>query len=360
MGGLYIGMDVHKRYTVAVAMDERGAVLRQDRIEHGTNIGQAGWADYFAVLGSRPQVALEATGVSYAVLQAIEPHCESVVMSNPVRTKLIAEQAVKTDKIDARVLADLLRTNYLPRVHVVAQSIRDQRELLRHRVSLVHLQTGMKNRIHGLLTRCGLLFEGTDLYGKAGREYLARVPLRPVFRDELDRDLRVLDTLATEIRELTRRIHREVEVCPEAVRLTTVPGVGKYLAALIYWEIGDIRRFLSSSRLVGYCGLGPRVHSSGGKTFHGPISKAGNKFLRWALVEAAQKYGSRPGPIGDFFRRVKLKKGSKSARVAVARKLATVIWHMLTKGEDFDESKIAEDRQRQRFRMRQPEKFLAV
>jgi len=116
---------------------------------------------------------------------------------------------------------------------------------------------------------------------------------------------------------------------------------------------------MSLDLLVGYCGLGPRVYSSGGKTFHGPISKEGNKFLRWALVEAAQKYGIRPGPIGNFYRRVKVKKGSKSARVAVARKLATVIWQMLTKGEDFDESKIAADRQRQRFVMGQPEKFLA-
>lgn len=349
MSELYIGMDVHKRYTVAVATDAQGAILRRDRIEHGVDIGNAPWADYFAALGQKPRVALEATGVSYAVLEAIEPYCESVVMSNPVRTRLIAEQSVKTDKIDARVLAQLLRANFLPAVHVVPQAIRDQRELLRHRVSLVHLQTGMKNRIHGLLTRCGLMFDGTDLYGKAGREYLTRVALRPVYRDELERNLRVLDALMLEIKALTTRIHREVAVCPEAMRLTTVPGIGKYLAALIYWEIGDIRRFLGPSRLVGYCGLGPRVYSSGGKTFHGPISKEGNKFLRWALIEAAQKYGVRPGPLGDFFRRVKAKKGSKPARVAVARKLATILWHMMTKGEDFDEGKIATDRRRHNF-----------
>lgn len=349
MGQVYIGMDVHKRYTVAVATDEQGTVIRRDRIEHGVDVANAPWADYFAAIGQKPRVALEATGVSYSVMEAIEPFCESVTVSNPVRTRLIAEQSVKTDKIDAKVLAQLLRTNFLPAVHVVERSIRDGRELLRHRISLVQLQTGMKNRIHGLLTRCGLLFEGTDLYGKAGREYLARVPLRPVYRDELDRYLRVLDSIAAEIKSLTKRIHHEVKVSPEAQRLSTVHGLGKYLAALVYWEIGDIKRFLSSSRLVGYCGLGPRVYSSGGKTFHGPISKAGNKFLRWALVEAAQKYGTRPGPIGDFYRRVKAKKGSKAARVAVARKLATIIWHMLTKGENFDETKIAADRRRHHF-----------
>lgn len=349
MSQLYIGMDVHKRYTVAVATNAEGEVLRRDRIEHGTNIAQAPWADYFASLDQKPRVALEATGVSYAVLEAIEAYCESVTVSNPVRTRLIAEQSVKTDKVDAKVLAQLLRTNFLPTVHVLPRDTRDQRGLLRHRISLVHMQTSLKNRIHSLLTRCGLNFSGTDLYGVAGREYLKRLELRPNYRDELDRYLRLLDTVAAEIKSLTRRIHREVEVCPGAARLTTIPGVGKYLAALIYWEIGDAQRFMSPSRLVGYCGLGPRVYSSGGKTFHGALSKEGNKFLRWALVEASQKYGKRAGPIGDFYRRVQFKKGSKTARVAVARKLATIIWHMMNKGEDFDESRIRNDRQRHNF-----------
>jgi transposase len=346
---LYIGMDVHKRYTVAIATDEAGKVLRKDRIEHGTDIARAPWADYFAALDQKPSVALEATGVSYAVLEAIEPYCESVTVSNPVRTRLIAEQSVKTDKVDAKVLAQLLRTNFLPVVHVLPQDIRDQRGLLRHRVSLVHMQTSLKNRIHSLLTRRGLTFEGTDLYGKAGREYLKRLELRPSYRDELDRYLRLLDTVMAEIQTLTQRIHREVEVCPAALRLTTIPGLGKYLAALVYWEIGDVHRFMSPSRLVGYCGLGPRVHSSGGRTFHGPISKEGNKFLRWALVEAAQKYGKRPGPMGDFYRRVQARKGSKPARVALARKLATILWHMMSKEEEFDESRISADRRRHNF-----------
>jgi len=349
MSQLYIGMDVHKRYTVAVATNEEGKVVRRDRIEHGTDIARAAWADYFAALKQRPRVAIEATGVSYAVLEAIEPYCESVTVSNPVRTRLIAEQSVKTDKIDAKVLAQLLRTNFLPTVHVLPRDIRDQRGLLRHRVSLVHMQTSLKNRIHSLLTRCGLLFEGTDLYGVAGRDYLKRVGLRPSYRDELDRYLRLLDAVASEIKQMTRRVHAEVAVCPGALRLTTVPGIGKYLAALVYWEIGDARRFMSPSRLVGYCGLGPRVYSSGGKTFHGALSKQGNKFLRWALVEASQKYGKRPGPLGDFYRRVQFKKGSKCARVALARKLATIIWHMMTKEEEFDESRIRNDRQRHNF-----------
>lgn len=346
MNSLYIGMDVHKRYTVAVATDERGIVVDRARIEHGSNIATAPWEDYFRKFPRRPQAAVEATAVSYAILEAIEPFCESVVISNPIKTRLIAEQAVKTDKIDAKVLAQLLRSDFLPTVHIAPREIRDQRELLRHRISLVHVQTGIKNRIHGLLIRCGLVYLGTDLYGKSGREYLAGLELRAPYRQELDRYLRILDAIGAEVRELTRAIHAAVIVCPEAMRLTTIYGIGKYLAALIYWEIGNVERFSGPGKLVGYCGLGARVHSTGGKTFHGPITKQGNKFLRWALVEAVQKYGKRPGPMGDFFRRIMYKKGSKAARVALARKLATIIWHMLKKREDFSETRLLADRKK--------------
>lgn len=343
---IYIGMDVHKKFTVAVAMTENGELLGEQRIEHGASIARVPWGDYLKGFPERPHVALEATGFSYPIYEAIEPYCRSVVMSHPMKTKLIAEQKVKTDTIDGTTLAHLYRADFLPTSYIPSREIRDHRELLRHRIVLVQIQTSIKNRIHAVLARCGEFYEGTDLFGKAGRQYLAEMPLRDPYRQELDRFLQLLDGVASEIKQVTRTIHREVEICPAAMQLTTVYGIGNYLAALIYWEIGDINRFAKPSKLVGYAGLGPSVYSSGGKTFYGPITKQGNRFLRWALVEAAQKYGKRQGPVGDSFRRVWRKKGAKAARVATARKLLTIIWHMLKKGENFDESKIARDRQR--------------
>lgn len=343
---VYIGMDVHKKFTVAVAVDERGRALSQDRIEHGKSIAQARWAQYFKKFPEPPHVSLEATGVSYPIYEAIEPFCSSVVMAHPLKTKLIAEQKVKTDTIDGRTLAHLHRTDFLPTAFIPPREVRQQRELLRHRMTLVQIQTSIKNRIHALLTRCGEFFEGSDLFGKGGREYLAQQAVPEPYRAELDRFLRLLDTIAAEIKQVTRQIHQGVEVTPEALRLTQIHGIGKYLAALIFWEIGDIHRFASPAKLVGYSGLGPRVHSTGGKTFYGSITKQGNRFLRWALVEAAQKYGRKQGPLGNFYRRLERKHGSKAARVATARKIMTVIWHMLKKGEDFDESKLARESRR--------------
>jgi transposase len=291
-------MDVHKKYTVAVAMGEDGKILEREKIVHGDSISGVDWESYFSRFPETPHVAMEATGISYAIYEAIERHCRSVVMAHPLKTKLIAEQKVKTDTIDGRTLAHLRRTDFLPTAHIPTRDVRDQRELLRHRASLLQIQTGLKNRIHALLTRCGEFYSAsTDVFGKAGRAYLDRISLRNPYRQELDRFLRLLDVIAGEIRALSRTIEETVKDTPEVARLTTVPGIGKYLAALIYWEIGDINRFPSAAKLVSYCGLGPRVHSSGGRTVHGPITKEGNKFLRWALVEASQKAGTRAGPL---------------------------------------------------------------
>lgn len=337
---LYIGLDVHKKFTVAVAVDETGKMLRQDKIVHGASIRRSGWSDYFNTLPEKPFAALEATGVSYPIYEAVEPFCRSVVMANPLKTKLIAEQRVKTDTIDGKTLAQLLRTDFLPTSYIPPREIRDQREFLRHRLSLVQVQTSLKNKIHAILSRCGEFPEASDIFGKKGRAYIEELGIGEPYKSEMARLFRLLDTVAVELVDLGKEIQARVELTPGANRLMSIPGIGKILAATIYWEIGEAKRFDRPGKLVGYCGLGARVHSSGGKTVHGSITKQGNKFLRWALVEAAQGWGKRGGPLGNFYRRIQFKHGSKSARVAVARKLAEIIWHMLVKGEDFDENRI--------------------
>lgn len=348
MQTVYIGMDVHKKFTMAVAMNQRGKILGRERIPHGASLGKVDWKEYLAKYsnGAKPHVILEATSISSPIFEAVEPHAKSVSMAHPLKTKLIAEEKVKTDAIDGETIAHLKRTNFLPTAYIPPREIRDQREFLRHRISLVHTQTSMKNRIHALLSRCGEFYPGTDLFGGGGRNYLKALSIREPYRQELERYLRLLDFIAGEIKQLTRLIHQKVEVSKEAARLTQIPGIGKYLAALIYWETGEITRFISPAKYVSYCRLIPSVHSTGGKTFYGPIAKQGNKYLGWALICAAQKYAIRRGPLGDFFRRIEKKHGSKVARVATARKLAIIIWHMLTKNEDFDEGKILADRNR--------------
>ena len=344
MEKVYIGMDVHKKYTVAVAMTEQGQVLNKEKIVHGASIRQAPWKAYLGQFEGPVHVALEATDMSYPICEAVEPYSDTVTMAHPLKTRLIAEQRVKTDVIDGRTLAHLLRTDFLPKAYIPSREIRDQRELLRSRVALVHWQTNVKNRLHAVLRRCGEFFEGTDLFGKAGREYLDQLALPEPYRSEIAQLLRILESVQVEIKQVAQAIREDVEVVPEAMRLTQIPGIGPYLAAVIYWEIGDIDRFANASKLVGYCGLGPRVYSSGGRTFHGPITRQGNRYLRWAFVTASQHYyQGRRGPLGDFFQRIAKKHGTKAARVALARKLATITWHLLKKKAAFNEAQIGVD-----------------
>lgn len=343
---IYAGVDVHKKFSFITAMNEKGEIINRAKIMHGKQISQAPWEKFVQQFDKPLSFSIEATGFWAPVYDALEPLVKEIKLAHPLKTRAIAEARIKTDKIDSTTLAHLDRTNLLPTCYIPSQYIRDKRELLRYRASLVHLQTEIKNKIHSLLHRCGYLYEGSDIFGKSGREYLSSLPLRSTYQDELAGYLRILDFLKPEIKLVTKRIHRELEITPTARLIHTLHGIGVYLALLIAMEIGDIKRFRKPSKLVSYSGLNPSVHSSGGRTRYGSITKQGSKWLRWALILATQKYKKHKGVLGNFYRRIEYRHGSKAARVALARKLATIIWYMMSKNESFNEEIIVKDLQK--------------
>ena len=340
---IYAGIDVHKKFSYVTSMNERGEIIKQGRIEHGNEISNAPWHYVIEKMEEPVSVAIEATGFWGPVYEALEPLVAEVNLAHPLKTRAIADARIKTDKIDSEVLAHLLRTNLLPTCYIPPREIRDKREMLRYRISLVAMQTMTKNKIHSMLHKCGYLYEGTDLFGKSGRTYMGSLPLREIYKEELNGYLRILDYLKKEIRQITKRIHEELLSTPEARLIHTIYGAGIYTALLIAMEIGDIRRFGRPAKLVSFSGLNPSVRSSGGKTRYGSISKRGSKYLRWALIIVTQKYKNNKGVLGDFYRRIAFRHGSKTARVALARKLATIIWHMLSKNEPFREEILIKD-----------------
>jgi transposase len=340
---IYAGLDIHKRYTIATATDEKGKVLNRSKILHGPHIHSAPWKEYVGQFCEPLCVTLEATGFWYPVYEALEPFVQDVKLAHPLKVRAIAEARIKTDKIDSEVLAHLLRTDLLPTAYIPSNEIRDGRELLRYRASLVSLQTSIKNKIHSILHRTGNIYQRSDLFGKSGRAWIGSLPLREIYREEINGYLRILNFLKGEIRFVTRRIHRELDLNEPAKLIHTLYGVGKYLALIIAMEIGDIHRFARSGKLVSWSGLVPSIHSSGGKIRYGSITRQGSRWLRWALILATQKYKHHKGALGQFYRRIESRHGSKAARVALARKLATIIWHMLSKNEPFDEEMILRD-----------------
>lgn len=341
---IYAGFDVHKKFSQVAVMDEKGTIIDQARIVHANQIADSPWKQYLQKFSEPISASIEATQFWAPVYEAIEPFVQQTKLAHPLKTRIIGEARVKTDKISAELLAHLDRTNLLPCAYIPPQEIRDGRELLRYRASLVSLQTMVKNRIQSVLFKCGYLYEGTDVFGKKGLTWLKSLPLREVYQQEIQSYLRILTFLKQEIKRATKRIHKELAITPSAQLIQTLYGIGKYLALLITMEAGEISRFSHPSKLVSYAGLSPAVYSSGGKTHYGSITKQGSKWLRWALILATQKYKRHKGILGDFYRRIEQRHGSKAARVALARKLATIIWHMLSKNTPFDENVLRQDR----------------
>lgn len=330
---LYVGVDLHQHYLFSTVMDEKGKVLTQDKVD--TDIDSV--KDYFGRLVESDflELAIEPISSWYYFYEIVESLGCSVHLVNPLKVKAIASARIKTDKIDSNILAHLLRTNLLPEAYIPNRSIRDLKELLRTRASLVHLRTEVKNKIHALLHKNGVQHDWTNLFGKGGREFLDELEFRQPYQEALEHYLELTDILTKQIDQLGFEIQLRAEDDKEALLLTTIDGIGYYSALLIKSEIGDIKRFPSWRHLASYAGVAPSVYSSGGKTRTGKITRQGSKWLRWAITETAVRQSRAESRIAEFYRRTKSRKGTRIAKVATARKLLEVIYSMLKNGRPY-------------------------
>ena len=254
-------------------------------------------------------------------------------LAHPLRTRAIAAARVKTDAVDAATLAQLLRAGLLPEAYIAPRELRDVRELLRHRVALVAMRSAIKNRVHAILAKHGVTHEHSDLFGKAGRQFLTTVELRQAPRQRLDSLLALLEDFDREIDAYAKEIDRQAKADERVKLLCQIHGVGRYTAMLIIAEIGDVRRFPTARHLCAWAGLTPTVRSSDGKARLGNISRQGSSILRWAVVEAATHVPTRGGPLREQFERIAKRRGRKVARVAVARQILTLCYYGLRDGE---------------------------
>jgi transposase len=327
-----IALDVHRDFC-AVAVKEGGEVRSLGRIK--TTRRQL---ELFArSLGKGDRVALEATGPANAVADILEPDVARVVVANTRRVRAIAEAKVKTDRIDARTLCELLDAGFLPGVWRPDASIRALRGLLGRRERLVRSRTRAKNAVHAALRRN--LKRGTamaDLFGAKGRRWLARLELPAHERRIVESCLREIDFLSQEIAALESELAELALASEQVKRLMTVPGVSLVSAATFAAVVGDIHRFETPKQLVGYVGLDPKVRQSGeAPARHGRISKQGSAPARHMLCEAAWVVVRTPGPLRAFYQRLAARRGPHIALVATARKLCMLFWHLLTREQDY-------------------------
>jgi transposase len=324
-------LDVHRDFC-EVAIAEAGEVRSARRIETTPQK-----LELFAQsLGLDDRVALEVTGNAWEVARIIGPHVAEVIVVSPTDTG-IRQARAKTDRLDARTLAKLLATGSLEGLWMPDERTRALRRRLQRRAQLVRARTRAKNEVHGaLIRRLVAKPKVSDLFGVAGRRWLEGLELPAEERETVDACLRQIDFLEGELAEVERVIANDALASPEIRRLMSVPGVNVITAATFIGVIGDVRRFRTPRRVVGYLGLDPRVRQSGpGPAKHGRISKQGSAPARYALVEAAWSVIRQPGPLRAFYQRVRARRGHQVAIVATARKLACLFWCLLTREEDY-------------------------
>jgi transposase len=328
----FIGCDVHKRQVTICVLDEGGRVIGRHRIA-STREALVRFAERH--LQPDDQLALEATTNTWAVVDLLEPFVGRLVVSNPLRTRAIAAAKIKTDHIDARVLAELLRAGYLPEVWQPDAATRRLRELTHRRAGLVAGRTALKNRIHSILAMRLIPIPWARLFTGKGLTWLAELELDPDARQALDSDLRLLAALEAEIRQLEDRLAK-LAYAEESVRLLmTLPGADFTVGQAVVAAWGPIERFPDADHAASYLGLASSTHQSDRVCHHGPITKQGNAHARWLLIQAAQHLDRHPGPLGTAFRRLAKKKNRNVAVVACARKMAVIAYHMLKNHEPY-------------------------
>jgi transposase len=347
----YIGCDVHRRYSVFRTMNEHGSLSAAVRVEHENGELER----FLKTFTAGSPVAVEACGgwmwmVNQIEAAGLEPH-----LAHPLLVKKRTAGFIQTDQTDAAGLALLLRNGTLPEVWIAGPAVRDLRGLVRSRLAIRRHQTSFKNRIHGLLNQYGLKQwvedeEEVDIRDWFSVQACAQLmkaieQLPPASREAVRQEYLMVRDLEGRIKSLESAIKARVGSLGWMRLLQTLPGVGLILGATIWLEIGHVQRFATAQHLASYAGLVPSMQSSGGKTWRGPTPKAGNQYLKWAFVEAANGIAARhckweqkyPHAV-QLYRRVKATpKLPGKAKVAVARHLAEASWWILSRKQAYRE-----------------------
>lgn len=322
---MFVGLDVHKKYTEAAIVDDEGVIAGQERLENKPELIEA-----FSEKLSNATIVMESSSTWYWLYEILSKR-HKVVLSNPVKTKAIASAKLKTDKVDALMLANLLRGGYIAECYVPSRHLMGLRELVRYRANLIRIRGTVKNRIHSYLLMNNVRIE----YAPFTKGFLKE--LGKVEDARVQGYLRIIERLNLEIREASKIVCREAMNDEGARLLMTIPGFSFYSALLVVSEIGDIGRFPDSSHLVSYAGLTPSTRSSGGVTYHGRITKTGSPYLRWVLNQCtwAHMRAAPDGCVAEFYRRLSRKKGPAKAVVASSAKLLKIVYWVLREGRPY-------------------------
>jgi transposase len=331
MSKRYVGIDVHKKLCVFTELNAVGNVTGKGSFRNDI----VGVSDFTNKLHRGMHLVLEPVLNYLWLLDQFELYAGSVHVATPYKVRIIAESKCKTDSYDSRMLAELLRTNFLPESWVPPKELRSLRTIIRQRYHLVKTMVGFKNRVRYLLFTHGIRLRMSDISCLKAKEAISGLCLPDATSSSIVQCLEIIEELKGSIKELDNRVEEASEGVGVIVLLKTIPGMGRIWSATIYAEIGDIRRFGSRKALASYTGLVPSVRSSGESCYRGGITHLGSKPLRHALVEVAIRASRQVPSLNRMYNRVLYRSNVQKARVAVARKLAVIIYAMLRNNEPF-------------------------
>lgn len=323
---VYVGVDLHRKRSHVVALDDQGEKLLSRRIANEPE-------EFFRIFGElEPEplnVAFEATYGWGWFADMLADAGIPAHMAHPLATKAISSARVKNDAVDAKTLAHLLRTNLLPEAWMAPLEVREARRLVRMRVSILRIASRCKCQIHSILADHRVIPPMADLFSPGGRRLLAGVRLPQISARRVEANLRIIDTALTEVAAADHEIRAFFRGDDRVRRLTAIPGIGFTSATTIAAEISDITRFPTPRHLCSWAGLTPSEHSSDQHTRRGHITKQGSRWLRWILVEAAARPSLRDPDLRQFHDRIARRRGKKVARVALAHRLLTLSFYAL-------------------------------
>jgi transposase len=308
-------------------MDERGRVIKQGKIKNCAEDVKK----FLEGIDGGVKGVMEATRNWTLMYDMLEEELDEVKLAHPLKVRAIAEAKVKTDKIDSSTLAHLLRCDLLPEAHVPTRDARYIKQVLRQRMFFVKIQTMVKNRIREIIDKHPEVGEPPvkGLFGDKGIEWLKGVKLPEIEKKVLMGEIDLLEAVRERIKKSDKLVE-ELGKRDERVKLLmSIPGIGKFFALLLCYEIDDINRFSDYRKLHAYAGLVPSTYASGNKVIHGRISKDGNKWIRWAAIEAVYPAIIADKWIKRYYEDVKSRRGGNRAKVATARKLLTIVYCVL-------------------------------
>ncbi|TAL60389.1 MAG: IS110 family transposase [Bacteroidetes bacterium] len=326
----YIGMDIHKQFTVAVVKDEQGNKLAQLKFINTEESFKNFLQDYKP---EETKIVIESTCVWEYIYEILEKNKYEVKLANPSRTRAIAEARIKTDSVDASTLADLLRANLVAESYIPPKEIRRMREITRERRTFVKQNTQIKNKIHAILIKRGIKLEYATLCDKALTWIKQKFPEEKIIMHYLD----LLEFQKKKLEEINKIITEKSNNDNNAKLLMTIPGIGSTRAIDLVAEIGEIKRFISSDKLCSYAGLVPSIHQSGNTLRFGGLIKQSCKTLKTTLIEASWNIvrTKEQNHLQEFYIKIARKKGKQKAICATARKLCCVVYVMLEKQKEF-------------------------